>query len=172
MNSWRKTLPAALDAYARDRRVAAPTHNTAGPRSSDTPALASVNHARPNRVGSTQTCQWLASTAELGRHQRRARVWRAVTDVSLAIHPAEGPAPTPIPQVGADQTNSPTPCAAEVQLPSLRVVPARMPSALSRSPCPSGGVAPQRLSRPWVAQSPAGREATEPDPSATNVGAT
>ena len=88
----------------------------------------------------------------------------------MAIHPADGPAPTPNPHRAADRDSSPIPCAAAVHPPPGFVVPVTIPSPPRRQPPAKGGVWAHRPTRPWLDQTPPGRDAKEPETSAVSVG--
>ena len=110
------------------------------PRRSVAPALASVNQAPKNRVGSTLADQSTCPEC----HHVRARARNAVTQgVPLLIHPAEGPAPRPKPHVGAAHSTSPTAYGAAVSTPPVRVLPDQPASSPSRTPSASGAVVVQ-----------------------------
>src|SRR3989441_4896854 len=129
----------------------------------------SVNQAPSNRVGSTVKSQDGSSLR--GRHHRRARVCSAVTPPGASeLHPPDGPAHKPNPHSGADHSSSAIPCAAVVHPLSVRVVPARIPSAPSRKPSPRGGVAPHTSARPWMDHRPLSRDAAEPNTSVAQRG--
>src|SRR6266702_4527178 len=105
----------------------------------------------------------------LGRHHRRARVWKAVTGGAPEINPVDGPAPTEAPQVAPDQRNSPMACAAAVGPTRVTVVPAKIASTPSWRPPADGAVTAVRSARPRPAQSPPGSEAIELERSATSA---
>src|SRR5207249_7963621 len=121
--------------------------------------LTSVNQAPRKWVGSRESCQVVPGAA---RHQARARAWNAPTDGASLIQPLDGPAPAPTPQVPVHHRNSPTPWTAAVHPPSVRLVPAPMPSAPSRMRPSSGRVAAHTAVRPCRDQMPPGRDAREP----------
>src|SRR6266567_1863716 len=79
-----------------------------------TPAITSVNHAPRKRVGSTLR----VALAVPRCHHARARQCSAVTEGGCAaIHPYDGPPPTPTPPAGTDHRSSTTPCAVVVRPP-------------------------------------------------------
>src|SRR2546426_8045943 len=80
----------------------------------------------------------------------------------ILIQPPDGPAPAPTPQAPVHHRNSPTPWTAAVPPPSVRLVPAPMPSAPSRMRPSSGRVAAHTAVRPCRDQMPPGRDAREP----------
>src|SRR2546428_7283070 len=119
-NSCTNALAAPVEPYTPDNRTVLQMEAIAGPRSSTAPTLASVNQAPGRCVGSMLSCR--SGPPEC--HQARARTRSAATGVSLAIQPPAAPAPKPTPHCGCDHSSSPLPCAAAVQAPSLRLVPA------------------------------------------------
>src|SRR5947209_5259827 len=139
-------LPAPFDPYAPETRATAASDATARPRVSVTPTVASVNQPagttvestviRGKRVGSTVTCQSVSPSSPARCHHPRARVRNAVTDDWSTLRPPDGPAPIP------------TPRAAAVRPPSLRAVPATIPSAPKRHPRYSGGDVTHTSPRP------------------------
>src|SRR5207245_11511392 len=157
-------LPAPFDPYAPETRATAASDATARPRVSVTPTVASVNQPagttvestviRGKRVGSTVTCQSVSPSSPARCHHPRARVRNAVTDDWSTLRPPDGPAPIPNPQRGADQSSSPTPWAAAVRPPSLRAVPATIPSAPTRHPRYSGGDVTRTSPRPCLRPPP------------------
>src|SRR5438093_3087958 len=140
-----------------------------GPRSIVTAAVASVNHASKNRVGSTLSCHSVRHSPP-GRHQARARVRSAVTGASCTMKPPEGPAPIPSPQRDPDQKSSAMPWTAAVRPLSVRVVPAATASAPIRQASNSVGVATQMSPRPWYDHTPSGSDANDPEKSSARPG--
>src|SRR2546425_3787877 len=151
-------LPVPFDPYAREPRATAEGDAKARPGGSATPTVAWVNQPagttvestviRGKRVGSTVTCQSVSPSSPARCHPPRARVRNAVTDDWSTLRPPDGPAPIPNPQRGADQSSSPTPWAAVVRPPSLRAVPATIPSAPKRHARYSGADVTHTSPRP------------------------
>jgi len=115
-------------------------------------AGAHVGEPGANESGGSTTVAFRCAFRARGRHHIRAPRWSATNLMgSLAIQPDEGPAPTPKPQRGADQSSSPRPCAAAVHDPPVRDDPASIPSAPSRKRPVKRGVVPHRCNRPCSA---------------------
>src|SRR3989441_4165947 len=140
-NTCRNPLAAPLEPYTAESRAAADALAVTVPRCQVTPVFASVNHAPRNRLGSTLADQSVLPPAL--RHHVRARARNADTQGDPAIHPAEGPAPTPTPQRGAAHRSSATAYGAAVSTPAVPVLPVHPASRPTRIASVRGGVVTQ-----------------------------